>query len=365
MILGGFTRMLRCFPVAIFFCLLTFALLQPRTFAQLQPTTPASDSTGTTDTAKAKVAPDAAVITIHGLCGNVFLPGTGPDTTGQQSTGGASDAAALTTPNPSCQTIITREEFENLLKGMSPRVDPRTARSFAKSYPESLILARKAVETGLDKQPDIEALLQFKYQQALYSVYKAHVKKTVNEMSDADVEKFYNANRERYEEFGLLRIHVPNVKEHHPAPGAAQPAVNPAAEEAEMKDLATRIRAEAVAGGNFDKLQAKVYKLAGSVDDPPDTDLGDKWTRDTLPEEDSAVLKLKPGQVSEPIHNENGWNIVKVVSRKTPPLSEARDITIQMIVADQANSIRHAITTDINEQYFVHPVARDPEEPLK
>jgi hypothetical protein len=155
MILGGFTRMLRCFPVAIFFCLLTFALLQPRTFAQLQPTTPASDSTGTTDTAKAKVAPDAAVITIHGLCGNVFLPGTGPDTTGQQSTGGASDAAALTTPNPSCQTIITREEFENLLKGMSPRVDPRTARSFAKSYPESLIFARKAVETGLDTEPQI------------------------------------------------------------------------------------------------------------------------------------------------------------------------------------------------------------------
>jgi len=131
-------------------------------------------------------------------------------------------------------------------------------------------------------------------------------------------------------------------------------------DEAEMKALAEKIRAEAAAGGNFEKLQAKAYKLAGETDDPPDPDLGDKWTRDTFPPEQlSAVLALKPGEVSQPLHNESGWHILKMVSRRTMPWSEAHDFTRQMIVADQANGIRKAIKAEYNDQYFVSAASRE------
>jgi hypothetical protein len=356
------------FPVMILLSSLIY--LHPLAVAQqAQPNAPAvASSSASPATSESQVAPDAAVITIHGLCGNVLLPGGAPGTSGSQAVPGASDASTQpTTPNPNCETIITRQQFENMVRGISPRSDPQLGRGFARDYPETLIFARKAIETGLDKDPAVQALLQYRYQQALYSVFKARVKQKANEMSDAELEKFYNANRERYEQFGLLRIHVPDVKEHHPAPGShLQPKVDVAADEAAMKALAIKIRAEAVAGGDFETLQAKVYKLAGITDEPPDTDLGDNWTRDTFPAEYlSVVLAMKPGQVSEPIHNSSGWHIIKMVSRKTIPWRESRDSTLQLIVADQANSIRKAIKTELNDQYFVAAGAHEAVAPLK
>jgi hypothetical protein len=337
--------------------LLLFTFVHSFTVAQqLQP-----------NTAESKIAPDAPVITIHGLCGNAYLPGS-PDAAGSQATAGASDASAPpATPNPNCKTVITRQQFESLIKGINPQGEPQLARGFAMSYPETLMFARKAIETGLDKDPYLQALLQYKYQQALYSIFKTRVKQKANEISDAEVEKFYNANRERYELFSLLRIHVPDTKEHHPAPGASTPPkVDPVADQAAMKALAIKIRAEAVAGGDFEKLQEKAYKLAGVTDDPPDTDLGNQWTRDNFPTENvSEVFRLKAGQISQPIHNASGWHIIKVVSRKFIPLSEARDQTLQLIVGDQANSIRKAITTELNDQYFVSAGSHEAAAPLK
>ena len=353
------------FPVMILLSLL--AVVHPRTAAQqLPPNAPAGDS-AIPPVSESKVAPDAAVITIHGLCGNVLLPGGGPDTSGSRAVPGASDASTLpATPNSNCETTITRQQFENLVRGISPRSAPQLGHSFARDYPETLVFARKAIEIGLDKDPAVQALLQYRYQQALYSIFKAHVKQAANELPDAELEKFYNANRQRYEWFGLLPIHVPDVKEHHPAPGSqVQPKVDIAADQAAMKALAIRIRAEAVAGGDFEKLQAQAYKLAGVTDDPPDSDLGE-WSRDSFPADyQPAVFGLKPGQVSEPIHNASGWHIIKVVSRKTTPWSEAREYTLQMIVGDQASSTRKAIKTDLNDQYFVPAAAHEAVAPLK
>ena len=360
--------MQRRFSLVVLLVSLILILMRPGAVAQIQQNAPATAGSTTPPVSESDVPPDGAVITIHGLCGNVFLPGSKQDSGGSQSSGGASDASAqLTTPNPKCETVITRQQFESLIKGINPKIDPRLARSFAAGYPETLMFARKAVEIGLDKDPAYQAVLQFKYQQALYSIFKSYVKQGANAMSDAELEKFYNEHRSRYEQFGLLRIHVPNTKEHNPAPGSSDPPKSDAAsDQAAMKSLAIKIRAQAVAGGNFEKLQAYAYKVAGVTEDPPDTDLGDKWTRDTFPAEyQSAVFSLKPGQVSQPIHNDSGWHIIKLVSRSTVPWSEARDMTLQLIVADQANATRKAINAEINKQYFVSGETNNATDPLK
>jgi hypothetical protein len=353
------------FSAMMLFFLMTFML--PRAVAQQpQPGAPAG-STTLPSLPESKVAPDAAVITIHGLCGNVFLPGSAVANSSSAAPSAAADAAAGSeSPNPNCETIITRQQFETLIRGISP-VDPQFARGFARDYPETLMFARKAIEVGLDKDPGVQALLQYRYQQALYSIFKATLTRKAKNLSDAELEKFYNDNRARYEVFGLLRIHVPNQKTHTPAPGSSTPPkIDVAADEAAMKSVAEKIRAEAVAGGDFETLQAKAYRLAGETEEPPDPDLGDKWTRDNFPaDSQSAVFGLKPGQVSQPIHNANGWHIIKVVSRKTVPLSEAADMTRGMVVGDQANSLRKALKTELNDQYFVSPVANEAKAPLE
>jgi len=314
---------------------------------QAAPPAPAANTIAATSSIDSNVAPDAAVITIHGLC-----PAT-PSTI--QSSGSTSAQAAPTTvEDPSCQTIMTRKQFEALMKGVGAKVAPQAARGFAEGYPEAAMFAQKALDLGLDKKPEYEALLAYRRNQNLYQIFKAHVLQQANEMSDADVEKFYNANKSRYEEFGLLRIYVPDVKWHKATAGSSTPRKeDKAADAAAMKAVAERIRVEAVAGGNFERLQAQVYKAAGITDEPPNTDLGNKWTRDNFPKQyESAVLELKVGQISELIHNASGWHIIKVVSRKTPPLSEARQVTLQMIVGDQANALRRSIKTELNDHYF-------------
>ena len=309
------------------------------------------------------VPPDAAVMTIHGLCGYTPLPGT---TDSSQPSAKTSDVTAIT-PDPKCETVVTRQQFENLMRGMAPKADPRGGRTVALNYEETLVFARKAVEAGLDKDPAWQGLLEFKYQQALYSIFKASVKQKANAMSDAELKSFYDANLPRFEEFKILRIFVPKAKEHQPSStSTTSPNLDVPAEEREMEALARRIRAEAVAGGDFDRLQAKAYKLAGQTDDPPDTDLGE-WTRDSIPEESAAaILNLKAGQISQPIGVGDGWQIVKLVSKRMVPWGdEARNKALQMVVADQANAVRKSIHTDFNNEYFSSAQNSDSGTPAK
>jgi parvulin-like peptidyl-prolyl isomerase len=294
------------------------------------------------------MAPDAAVITIHGLCQNrppllrlgETLPAF-PDKATPETDGGSA--------SNECDTIVTRSQFENLINAINPSARPEKRRRFAEDYSETALYAEQARQLGLDKSPEFEELARFRSLEALTQIYKHYMQEKAAEISDADLEKFYKEHPERFEQFSLKRVFVPKEKAHD----AAHAAANPVAEEAEMKKVADKIRDQLAAGGDFDALQDKAYKASGDNDSALETDLGDKWTRDNLPAGYlKVVAALHPGQVAEPVLFGDGWYIFKLVSKRMIPLSEARAQMQALTVNDLVKSLKKSIKPEVNGAYF-------------
>ncbi|HEV8046834.1 MAG TPA: peptidylprolyl isomerase [Terriglobales bacterium] len=192
-------------------------------------------------------------------------------------------------------------------------------------------------------------MAKFRTLEALSQLYKHYMQAKSAEVSDAEVEKFYKENQDRFELFALKRVFVPKGKLH----SDPHAAVDTAADEAEMKKVAEKIRAELLAGGDFDVLQDKAYKAAGDNESVLETDLGNKWNRDNLPPGYLKVVsKLQPGQVADPVLFGDGWYIFKLISKQLTPLSEARAPMQVFTINDLVKSLKKTINSDVNRAYF-------------
>ena len=335
-----------CQFVVILFCSLGLATLDA--VAQGSQAGKVSDSRTSIPAApEPLLTPNTPVITMHGLCQNqpplVHLG----ETTTPYSDKTAADPGGASSSE--CKTVMTRSEFENLVNAINPNVRAERRLHFAEDYPETVLYAEQARQLGLDKTPEFQELAKFRTLEALSQIYKHYMQAKAAEVSDAEVEKFYKENQDRFELFALKRVFVPKGKVHKDA----HAAVDSAADEAEMKNVAEKIRAELVAGGDFDVLQDKAYKAAGDNDSVLETDLGNKWNRDNLPPGYLKVVsKLQPGQVADPVLFGDGWYIFKLISKQITPLSEARAPMQVFTINDLVKSLKKNINSDVNRAYF-------------
>src|SRR5271166_740224 len=203
----------------------------------------------------AKVAPDAPVITINGLCDNP-----------------PADKAA----DPNCKSVITRAEFEKILDAIQPNMPPRARRQFAMRYSSALVTAHKAHEMGLDQGPKFEDRMKLMRMQVLTQLFNQAVQDKAAQISDKDIEDYYTSKSADFEEADLQRIVVPRSQQ-LPASkvklsATAQKKREKDAEEVMQKE-ADKLRARAVAGEDFAKLQNAAYALAALKAKPPTTKL--------------------------------------------------------------------------------------------
>lgn len=331
----------------------------------------ASDGSTTSPASVSKVAPNAAVITITGLCN---YSGSGTDTTDSSRPTAESspsrpkpstDAHSAPVTAPDCKTVVSREQFEGVVNAINPRASIEKRRRFATDYAQLLLFDHTARQLGLDKAPDFQDFLQFKYSQALELVLTNYMQGQANEVSDAEVQKYYQEHPERFEEIALLRIFVP-VRES--AQARADPDNLPdaasAADRAAMQETAEKIQREAVAGGDFAKLEAEAYKAAQvTLEEPPEVDLGNKWTIDNLPREHKdRISKMQPGEVSPLIVHPLGWQIFKVTAKRKVPLSEAKPWLQSLRMKDAMQSLKKSIDPQLNEAYFSDPANSPPKQ---
>jgi len=320
--------------------------------------------------ALSKVPLDAPVITIEGLCDNGLLAGLMVDSTKPAATAKTTAAAAKPDQNnPSssasspqsnrdCRTVITRAQWEKFSDAVQPPggpqpVIPAQANSrLVKRYSDLLLYARKAREIGLDKDPAVQEEVRFATLQVLSGALTRRFRAQAGDISDAEVEKTYKEHPDRFEQADLQRIYVPKGKQHAPDPNLkAATKPDPAADEAEMKAVAEKIQKEAVAGGDFQKLQDEAYQAAG-IQDSPSVDMG-TVTRAQIPAEYKEVIfGLKVGQVSEVEPSANGWHIFKVTRKETLPLDRARGIVVLERMANIVDPFRNSIKPDLNQEYF-------------
>lgn len=296
-----------------------------------------------------KVGPDDAVITLKGFCADAKLQG---------------DA---------CKTVITRAQFEKLAEALQPGMSPAIRRQLATAYTRMLRMSSAAEKRGLDKEPKYDEMMQFARMQILSQELNRALQEDSGKVSDGDIEDYYKKNETSYEQATFARIVVPRTKQIAPSVAAPKtdvkagvkttvkaPATQPptaaqqkAAEEA-MTKVAADLRARAVEGEDFDKLQKEAYAASGLPGTAPNTKM-EKVRRTTLPANHLAVMDLKPGEVSEVISEPNsGHYIYKLVSKETLSLD-----TVKVEIRGAISSQRYRDSmqgfqgnADLNDAYF-------------
>jgi parvulin-like peptidyl-prolyl isomerase len=335
------------------------------------PSAPTASQSSSADKSSA-VAPDAAVITIQGICDTPAPKG----------------AAASAQSKSACKTVVTRAQFEQLASALQPNMNPAMKRRLADLYPKMLVMAHEARKRGLENDPKYKQVLQFAKLQILSQELSRSLKDESEKISDAEIEKYYKDNASAFEEADMKRLFIPKEKqsESGDAEGedsdqaAAQPKnaekadpgkaaadqksadqtkvdqeAKKKADEDALKKEAETLHTRAAAGEDFDKLQKEAFEAASIKGNPPSTAVG-KLTPNEVPVTQRAVLDLKPGQVSDIITEQNGYYIYKLIAKDTKPLAQARDqiraTLAQQKMQDTVQKIQDSAKTDLNQNYF-------------
>jgi hypothetical protein len=339
-----------CWLVFMLFTLLAFG----RTYvhAQAVPAGNATPGEKSGLSSSSNVPPDAAVITIDGLCGSdsysIAEPDVASKTPGSTDSKATGSSVAL---NPSCRTIITRAQFEKLASVIAPNQPPHATAELARFYSDQLLFAREARELGIDKDPHFDEILKFTYLQVLARAMNERLARQAD-MTDVEFAKYYKEHAADFEQVELLQISIPKQKS-HPSPSGVTPQakVDPAADEAAMKVEAEKIYSQVLAGGDFTTLQEEAYTVAGDPDDAPDAEMG-IVTRSELGHTQAEVFALQPGQVSKLISGKEAWHIFKVLSKRMMSESDAKRLVTGQRTQAAVDSLRKSVKPRLNDVYF-------------
>jgi len=290
------------------------------------------DSAMTSDTAL-----DSPIITINGLC----------DTSSAEK----GDLA-------NCNTVITRAEFERLIEAVQPGMPARALREFALRYAGALVMTRKAEQMGLDKGANYEEQMRLARIQILSQELKKVIQDRVSQISDNDIEHYYRNNTARFEKAVMDRIYIPKTQQ---PPAAVERKPNDRDmqrrshdSELTMKQVADKIRARAVAGEEFAKLQADAYQVAGMKIAARETSIAIRRT--SLPPNQDSVMDLKPGEVSSVLEDPNGYVIYRVKTKDRLSMDQAREeiraTLLSQRTQDELHDIEESATPALDETYF-------------
>lgn len=170
----------------------------PSTAPQEAPSRADKDDKQPLPESAAAVAPEAAILTIKGLC-----PQPMP-----KAEGTSADAA--------CQTVITRAQFERLADAIHPNMPPTTKRQLAKSYPRMLVMAREAEQRGLDKQTHFEELIAYARVQILAQELVHNIQDEAAQVPAKDIQDYYRDNSATFDRASLERIMIPDIRRAEP-----------------------------------------------------------------------------------------------------------------------------------------------------
>ena len=247
--------------------------------------------------AQGEVGPEDPVITLEDFC---------PDSTRQ---GGA------------CRTVITRAQFDGLAEALQPGMPLALRLKVANAYARNLRMAAAAQERGLDKTPAFAEELRFARLQLLSQDLDNALRAAANQITDADLARYYEKNRSSYEQATVARIFVPPKQ----AGGAADT----------MTRVAADLRARALKGENPDTLQLEAYAQAGIMRPTADTKI-EKVRRSALPPSHERVLDLMPGEVSGVFSDPAGGHFIyKMIAKQTLSLDSVKE-EIRGIIAAQS-----------------------------
>lgn len=278
-----------------------------------------------------EVKPDAAVVTIHGLC---------PEGQGKAE------------QSDSCTLVLTRTQFETMISSINTTNQTYTKpalRSMASGYVTVLALADAAEKEGIEKDPRFQELMKVTRKRALADSYRRFLQEKYSNPSPEEIAEYYKQNINKFEQVKIDRILVPKVN-----PKRSQE--NRAEFEKKARQLAGEIRERAARGEDMNSLQVEAYKSLGLDSQPPATELNPDRKGIVQQSVEQEVNALKPGEVTKVEEESSGFNIYKLRAKNTMPLEVAKAQIVRELSQKNFDAAMKAVTNrvnaDFNEQFF-------------
>lgn len=275
------------------------------------------------------VAPDAAVVVVHGVCPNNAAPAN-------------SDA---------CKVVITKQQFMEMLGGMSIASQlstPSAMRSFAESYSQLLALASAGEKAGAENDPRFQELMRIARIRALADTYRHSLEEKYGNPSQQEIEAYYKENIDKYEALKVERIIVPTANFNRTPAARAE-------YDKKIKQLAADIRERAARGEETQKLQDEAYKVL-NLPASPRTDLGMKRHGGLPAAIEKDLFALKPGEVTKLETEPSGLNIYKLRSRDTILVESVKGEIVRDLhkknMEEAIKSVTGAVHPELNDQFF-------------
>jgi len=263
-----------------------------------------------------------------------------------------------------CKTVITREEFEDLVEAVNPRMTKSDRQQLAQNYGRMLALEGEALRRGIDKKPQMQALLRYVRASALGGGAFRRVVREASENSEAAEEKYYKEHQASFERYTLERLFIPAIKQQVQQAKPLERDDGDEAALAEMKTLAEKMRAQAAAGEDFAALEKEIAQQSG-LPTAPAVEINDVLPG-TLAKEHNQVFDLPAGSVSAMIADGNGFYVYKVMGKKAPEFESIRQqVKVELENHRAAAELKKIEHVTVNDTYFekYDPPVPNPNEP--
>jgi parvulin-like peptidyl-prolyl isomerase len=218
---------------------------------------------------------------------------------------------------------IMASQLQVILRVLAPAQQEaamRTPQAFLEQFGLMRRLSELAEKAGRDQKTPFKEQLAYNRMLALAQA-ELGARESEVKVAPEDVKSFYGANPDLFTSVKLKVIYVAfSATASAPPAGAGKKVLN----EAEAKAKVEKLSADLKAGADFVKLVKEHSEDATSVS--KDGDFGTFRRSDRLPEDIKAVIfALKPGQVSQPVRQPNGFYLFRVEEAGVEPLDKVRD----------------------------------------
>ena len=229
-------------------------------------------------------------------------------------------------------SIITTEDFKKEVENLPPYLRPVAETQDGKKELLDRMIVRtiilqQAKKDGLDKSPEVVAKLEELKQQL---IVEAFLKKRIEELakvSDADLKKFYDENKDQFKTGEQVRVSHILVKT-----------------EAEAQNILDQLKK----GANFEEL-AKNNSIDAAR--ARGGDIG--WFgKGSIPEFDKAAFSMKVGEISGIIKSKFGFHIIKLTGKRPAGIrsfDEAKELIRAKLMTEKQQEILTKLKEDLKK----------------
>jgi peptidyl-prolyl cis-trans isomerase C len=214
---------------------------------------------------------------------------------------------------------IRQSEFESALQTLPAEYQQYASgpgkRQFAEDYLRMKMLAAEGTKAGLDKDPDVLRQLALMRENLIAQAQLSKIETGIT-VSDADLQKTYDAQKGQYEQVKARHILIAFKG----SPAAQEGKTELTEEQAKAK--AEDIRKQLAGGASFDELAKKESDDVGSG--ARGGDLGQFGRGQMVPEFEKAAFDAKVGEVTPVVRTQFGYHIIKVDEHGSTPFEEVK-----------------------------------------